>query len=53
MRVGINDEEASEEFVGYIAAAIGEKWAMLLSDAERIARRALEAAREERSRASG
>lgn len=40
----------TEEFVSYVAAAIQEKWTHLLSDAERIARRSVEAAREERSR---
>lgn len=39
-----------EEFTGYVAAAIQERWTYILADAERIARRALEAAREERSR---
>ena len=39
-----------EEFTGYMAAAIQEKWTYLLADAERIARRSLEAAREERGR---
>ena len=41
-----------EEFTGYMAAAIQEKWTYLLADAERIARRALESAREERRRVS-
>ena len=51
--ISVDGVELPIEFVGYIAAAIQEKWTYLLSDAERIARRALGAAREERSRENG
>ena len=50
--ISIDGVVASEEFTACVGAAIQEKWTYILVDAERIARRALEAAREERSRAS-
>ena len=51
--IKVDGAEMPVEFTGYVAAAIQEKWTYLLSDAERIARRALEAAREERRVANG
>ena len=51
--IRVDGVDMTEEFTGYMAAAIQEKWTYLLADAERIARRALGAAREERSRENG
>ena len=51
--ISIDGVVASEEFNAYMVAAFQEKWTYLLSDAERIARRALEVAREEKVRARG
>ena len=53
MGISVDGVHLPDEFVGYMAAAIQEKWTYLLSDAERIARRSVEVAREERVRAGG
>ena len=50
--IKVDGVEMPEEFTACVAAAIQEKWTYLLADAERIARRALESAREERRRVS-
>ena len=53
MGISVDGVDLPNEFVGYMAAAIQEKWTYLLSDAERIARRSVEIAREEGRRANG